>query len=531
MVRTTEGVRSIFPKPLRSRLDVAPQFEPEELPNLLVGCSLGVFPSHCEGFGFGVLEMLAAGLLVFAYNAPGSPEMLPPDYLVPRGDGAALGRRVADLLTDAARLQVASQWARRQPARFLWDEMSRRTADRYIASVIARTERSLCPCPQGSKAGPASRGGRRTMNVLRLADIPNNRTGGMSRYMQFVADEIRAAGHRVEMVFADELSAGLAPRLRRFIVPLRVVKAIRRRLAVGHRYDAVDVHEPIAAAYALARRFDRSLPPLIACVYALELRAAHARLSYDRLHRRRTSWLSRLGALPILLQSAFALRSADQVTVETEEDLEYLRTRLGVSPDRVNLLHGGASPLFFDPPPGSPNASERRGVLFVGSWIERKGIRELQPALAAVLAVYPNTPITLAGLGVAAEQVRANLPPVVQVRARILSKVEDDRRLADLYHEHAIFAFPSTFEGQPLVLLEAAAAGLAIVTTRTCGMRDFVRHGENGLLCEIGDAAGFAAAVNRLVADHGLRAALGPGKRRRTTLHLEEIGGTVSSGR
>ena len=82
-------------------------------------------------------------------------------------------------------------------------------------------------------------------------------------------------------------------------------------------------------------------------------------------------------------------------------------------------------------------------------------------------------------------------------------------KLAALYHEHAVFAFPSTFEGQPLVLLEAAASGLAIATTRTCGMKDFVSDGQNGLLVEVGDAEGFARAVSRLVESAGLAAELG----------------------
>ena len=38
--------------------------------------SAGAFPSHCEGFPFGVLEMLAAGLPVVAYRAPGAPMMI-----------------------------------------------------------------------------------------------------------------------------------------------------------------------------------------------------------------------------------------------------------------------------------------------------------------------------------------------------------------------------------------------------------------------------------------------------------------------
>ena len=52
-----------FPKSLNRHLEVVPTFEPPSLLNLLSDCALGFFPSYIEGFGFGVLEMLAAGCL------------------------------------------------------------------------------------------------------------------------------------------------------------------------------------------------------------------------------------------------------------------------------------------------------------------------------------------------------------------------------------------------------------------------------------------------------------------------------------
>ena len=58
-------------------------------------------------------------------------------------------------------------------------------------------------------------------------------------------------------------------------------------------------------------------------------------------------------------------------------------------------------------------------------------------------------------------------------------------------------------------MLEAAAAGLAPVCTATCGMKDFIRSGENGLLAEVGDVAGLGDAVSRLVRNRNLTAQLG----------------------
>jgi glycosyltransferase involved in cell wall biosynthesis len=90
---------------------VVPRYDSDELPGCLAGATLGAFPSYIEGFGIGVLEMLASGLPTVAYDVPGPRETLnriDPSLLVPVGDAEALAERIADLLrlssTDYAEL-------------------------------------------------------------------------------------------------------------------------------------------------------------------------------------------------------------------------------------------------------------------------------------------------------------------------------------------------------------------------------------------------------------------------------------------
>src|SRR5262249_10244221 len=151
-------------------------------------------------------------------------------------------------------------------------------------------------------------------------------TGGMSRYMHFVTDELRAAGHRIDLVFHEDLHCSAAGQTRRLAVPRAVVRLVKDHLRWGHRYDAVEVHEAIAAGYALARRMNRSLPPLIVCVYGLEARARASQMEYRRKKRLPVSWRQRLGRILAVSQANFAARNADHVTVETEQDFDHLRT-------------------------------------------------------------------------------------------------------------------------------------------------------------------------------------------------------------
>jgi len=78
-------------------------------------------------------------------------------------------------------------------------------------------------------------------------------------------------------------------------------------------------------------------------------------------------------------------------------------------------------------------------------------------------------------------------------------------------------------EGHAKVFNEAMVMGLPIVSSRITGSVDVVESGVNGLLCEPGDAAAFAAAVSELIASPGLRSSLGEaGRQRVTTLFSSE---------
>ena len=72
-----------------------------------------------------------------------------------------------------------------------------------------------------------------------------------------------------------------------------------------------------------------------------------------------------------------------------------------------------------------------------------------------------------------------------------------------------ILLMPSLHEGLPYTLLEAMSLGTAVVASRVGGLAEVLRDGETGLLVEVGDVAGIAAAITRLAEDPRLRTGLG----------------------
>ena len=78
------------------------------------------------------------------------------------------------------------------------------------------------------------------------------------------------------------------------------------------------------------------------------------------------------------------------------------------------------------------------------------------------------------------------------------------------YLNSSIFAMSSRYEGLPMVLLEAQAAGLPIVSFQCkCGPKDIVEPGVNGFLVPEGDTGALAAKLKELIDNEALRQKMG----------------------
>jgi glycosyltransferase involved in cell wall biosynthesis len=141
MFQTEAEVLRFFPRSVRAKVEVVPRFNPDDLPTLLADCATGVFPSYYEGFGFGVLEMLAAAIPVIAYDAPGPSMMLPRDWLMPPGNTFAMSAITLELLRDPELLARERVRARQFSNRFDWLDIARRTVRAYENAMARRAVR------------------------------------------------------------------------------------------------------------------------------------------------------------------------------------------------------------------------------------------------------------------------------------------------------------------------------------------------------------------------------------------------------
>ncbi len=147
-------------------------------------------------------------------------------------------------------------------------------------------------------------------------------------------------------------------------------------------------------------------------------------------------------------------------------------------------------------------------LLYVGTCEDpRKGLDYLIRAVADLS--YPNFKLYLVGKYDRKSVYHRHLAQLVEnynLRHKIffLGRVSDDE-LYQLYRKSDIFVFPSLWEGYGIVLAEAMAHGLPIVSTNVSAIPEIVSHGENGLLVAPGSVEALTEALAELVNNDELR--------------------------
>jgi glycosyltransferase involved in cell wall biosynthesis len=164
--------------------------------------------------------------------------------------------------------------------------------------------------------------------------------------------------------------------------------------------------------------------------------------------------------------------------------------------DRIAVLPNPA-PDASDAVPFEP--SERPLVAFAGRLTAAKN---LGVALHAV-GRLPEATLVVAGDG----EERERLERLAGARVRFLG-ARPRGEVLGLLAAADVAVLPSAWENFPHAAVEALAMGTPVVATRVGGVPEIVRDGENGLLVDAGDAAAFAAALERVLHDDDLRARL-----------------------
>jgi glycosyltransferase involved in cell wall biosynthesis len=231
----------------------------------------------------------------------------------------------------------------------------------------------------------------------------------------------------------------------------------------------------------------------------------------------------------LLLAERISCRTAHRVLCNSES-LRRRAIAFGLTDAKHSLVLGYGSSngvdaaRFASTPESLRRAAELRPYLeipadvpvigFVGRLTRDKGIPELVQAFDLLRACRPELRLLLVGDREQGDPLPADTNARLDSDPQIIctGAVPD---AAPYYQLMTLFCLPTHREGFPNCVLEAHAAGLAVVTTTATGAIDSVEDGVTGLLVRPGDPAALAAALERLLREPATASRMGAAGRER----------------
>ena len=327
--------------------------------------------------------------------------------------------------------------------------------------------------------------------------------GGADKQILSAALEMRARGREVRIVSLTPLgpmgleSAKLgiptdSLEMRRGIPDPRGLARLVR-LVRAWRPDVVHSHMVHANLMARGLRLFAPVPVLVSTIHNIyeggRLRMAAYRFTNGMVDH-----------MTIISEAA-----ADRFVKDRIVPRELLRVvPNGVDPE----LFRAVSPAARDTLRASLGVASGFVWLAIGRFEVAKDYPNMLRAFARVRAAAPDAVLLLVGKGSLRDETEAVVRELgLGDRVRFLGVRSD---IAELVSAADGYVMSSAWEGMPMVLLEAAAGGLPIVSTRVGGNHEVVRDGETGYLAPPRDPEALAGAMRRLMAlDPAERRAMG----------------------
>ena len=210
------------------------------------------------------------------------------------------------------------------------------------------------------------------------------------------------------------------------------------------------------------------------------------RANYRNFETNDSNFIKNLFAKFWMYSLVSKLKHLDQFVVLTEED-----KKAWAELPNISVI---SDPLSFCPTQRSSLSVKR--VIAVGRYVYQKGFDQLLQAWATIERQYPEWQLVVFGDG--------NRTPYEQQMKEL--GIDDNRchlygPTTDIQQEYvnsSIFVFSSRFEGFGMVLVEAMACGLPVVSFDCpCGPKDIIKDGEDGILVENGNIKLFASSLSK----------------------------------
>ncbi|MFV1850622.1 MAG: glycosyltransferase family 4 protein [Thalassospira sp.] len=210
--------------------------------------------------------------------------------------------------------------------------------------------------------------------------------------------------------------------------------------------------------------------------------------------------------LPAMRQSRLAL--AFQKTVFANQSViqlgENLRSEIAGLACHATIISNCLEPnAITDPARGDWHPSKPLKLLWLSNLFRAKGIETLIAACQILRERGINFELTIAGAegDISARQLRDLLEHYGIMDTAIYIGSVEGKGKANAFSNADLFVFPSHYanEAQPLVVLEAMAAGVPVITSDIATLPEFVREGQTGFLCPPQNPTALAETIIRAI--------------------------------
>ncbi len=198
-----------------------------------------------------------------------------------------------------------------------------------------------------------------------------------------------------------------------------------------------------------------------------------------------------------------AFYRSQQLIVHSQELQKVLIQQFKVKENQVNILpHGELGSLFQRQAGDKIEEKEPYTILFFGRIWPYKGLKYLLAALPLVAEKIPEIKLIIAGKGENIEELLQGVNPQHYELLNGYIKSED---VAGLFQRSSAVILPYIESSQSGVAAIAYAMGRPVIASNIGGLREMIRHEEDGLLVPPGDVRALADAIIRLLSDHSLQ--------------------------
>ena len=178
---------------------------------------------------------------------------------------------------------------------------------------------------------------------------------------------------------------------------------------------------------------------------------------------------------------------------------------------KMHIVHCGVTPANYgieESSVSNPNGAPVR-LIFVGRLAAVKGVPIVLEAVRRLKNNKQPVILTLVGDGAERQWIEGRIRDLgIEENVEITGYQSQGEVARHLAHSD-IFVLPSFAEGVPVVLMEAMATGLPVVTTRIAGIPELVEDGKNGFVVPPGDAVSLADRITDLIGSKDLRTRMG----------------------